>query len=227
MSFIVKNTTHLAPLDLIAPHSCRGCGHIGCVLCNRCKNNITKLPNHVCPNCNKPTKNHYCTKCNLPPIFYVGPRTGLLDELIHEYKYNSTRSIKTVFANSLNRILPQIDGKVVIVPLPTISRHVRERGLDHTYRIAKALAKTRGKNYQVQKLLKRNKNFVQVGTDRKTRLLQAKDAYTLSNSIKIEKATTYILFDDVWTTGASMKAALKKLQQAGASKIIILLLAVS
>jgi predicted amidophosphoribosyltransferase len=38
---------------------------------------------------------------------------------------------------------------------------------------------------------------------------------------------TYILFDDIWTTGASMKTAIKKLRQAGAIKIIVILLAIS
>ena len=40
MPNIVKNTTLPSLLDILAPHSCRGCGRIGNVLCNRCKNNI-------------------------------------------------------------------------------------------------------------------------------------------------------------------------------------------
>ena len=225
MSFIVKNTTHVELLDLIAPHSCRGCGRLGAIVCNCCKKNILNQKNSICPNCKKTCKNHFCKKCNLPTIYYVGKREGLLAALIHDYKYNSVRSAKTVLAELLDHTPPTVEGPVIIVPLPTISRHIRERGLDHTYLISKKLSRLR--NYKVKKLLVRTKNTIQVGTDRKTRLSQAKHAYTTNNNIKINENTTYILFDDVWITGASMKAALKKLRDAGASKIIILVLAVS
>ena len=49
----------------------------------------------------------------------------------------------------------------------------------------------------------------------------------ISQKIKINPDTTYILLDDVWTTGASMQSAIKKLQQAGASKIIVAILSLS
>ena len=225
MSFIVKNTTHIGLLDLIAPHSCRGCGCLGAIVCDCCKKNILKQKSYICPNCKQVCTKHHCKKCHLPPIYYVGRREDLLANLIHDYKYNSVRTIKNTLAEALDHALPTIEGPAVIIPLPTISRHVRERGLDHTYLIAKKLARRRG--YKVKKLTIRAENTIQVGTDRKTRLKHAKHAYSLANKAKIDKDTTYILFDDVWTTGASMKAALKKLRDAGASKIILLILAVS
>ena len=44
---------------------------------------------------------------------------------------------------------------------------------------------------------------------------------------EVSSGAKYLLVDDVWTTGASMKAAVKKLQEAGARKIIVGLLALS
>jgi ComF family protein len=212
MRYIVKNTTRINIFDLVAPHTCRGCGALGSVLCECCKNNLVLS--------RKPTK----TKT---PIICIGRRDDVLAKLIHDYKYSSTRAIGPILAELLDKKLPNINGQVIIVPLPTIPRHIRERGLDHTLKIAKKLAKIRGKNYKVKQLLVRKNNTVQVGTDRKTRIIQAKKAYDISPNAKIDKSATYILFDDVWTTGASMTAAKKKLQQAGASKIIISVLAVS
>ena len=49
----------------------------------------------------------------------------------------------------------------------------------------------------------------------------------INKKLNIDRNKTYVLLDDVWTTGASMKAALKKLREAGALKIIILVLAVN
>ena len=218
MSFIVKNTTQTSLLDYIAPLTCRGCGALGSALCECCKNNIIK--------------NRKATKLDsrvpeLPPIYVVDSRKNLIGTLIHDYKYNSVRALAPILAKLMDSIVPELSGNVSIIPLPTISKHVRERGFDHTLKIAKLLKRYRGQNYKVQKLLLRNKNTVQVGADKTARIAQAKTAYCINPKIPIDKNTTYLLFDDVWTTGASLKEATKKLREAGAQKIIIAVLAVS
>ncbi|MBQ3464626.1 ComF family protein [Candidatus Saccharibacteria bacterium] len=228
MPIIVKNTTIISPLDLLAPHSCRGCGHIEKPLCDCCKKNITTNHKNYCPNCKTKNPTGKCKNCkNLPPIFVVAERSSLVGELIHDYKYNSVRALALPLSKILNQVLPEIPGNVSIVPLPTISKHIRSRAFDHTLLLAKNLKKLRGKNYRVEKLLIRSKNTVQVGTDEKTRIIQATSAYEVAKNAIINPETTYILLDDVWTTGASMKAALKKLRHAGALKIIIAILAVN
>ncbi len=122
--------------------------------------------------------------------------------------------------------LPQkLPKNSILVPLPTATHHIRSRGFDHTLLIAKHLSRLR--HLPAKKVLLRNKNTVQVGSDRASRLSQADFAYNLNHKIKINKDTTYILIDDVWTTGASVLAAAKILQNAGADKIIISLLAYS
>ena len=215
MPNIVKNTTLPSLLDILAPHSCRGCGHIGSVLCNRCKNNI------ILENSDIKIK----TPKSFPPIFVAGQRISLLDNLIQDLKYHSVRAVAKTLAILLHQTLPRFESSTTIVPLPTISKHIRSRGLDHTLLISKHFAKIR--HFKVEKLLIRNQNTVQVGADRQTRIKQATKAYSINPSIKVNPNTTYILFDDVWTTGASMKAAVKKLRQAGAKKIIVAILAVS
>lgn len=228
MNFIVKITTILNPLDLLAPHSCRGCSHLGEVLCGCCKKHIISLKHDICPICKTQLKNHRCPNCkDLPPIHYLGERQGLLATLIHDFKYNSTRAIGVKFAEILNETLPKKFPKnSILVPLPTSTKHIRARGFDHTLFIAKRLVKMR-KNLKLEQILLRAKNTVQVGADKKTREAQAESAYGINPKIKVSPKTTYILFDDVWTTGASMQAALKKLQEARAKNFILVLLAVN
>ena len=226
MSFIVNNTTFPSILDLVAPHSCRGCGAIGDILCERCKNNIILEHMNFCPNCKSHNPTGKCQKCkSLPPTFIVGGRNTIIGNLVHDFKYSSVQALSKPLAQIFHEILPIIDGEVEIIPLPTISHHIRERGLDHTLKIAKQLAKIR--HYQVSKILVRTNSSVQVGSDRKTRLAQAEKAYEISSKAKISQNTTYLLLDDVWTTGSSMKSAIKKLKQSGAKKIIVAILAVS
>lgn len=210
MLFIVKNTTLPNLLDLLFPHSCRGCGLIGEVLCECCKNNIIKNRKDF----------------KRPNMYVVSRRNGLLDELIQDYKYQSIRALARPLAELLNQVLPKdLPKNSIIIPLPTATHHIRSRGFDHTYLLAKQLGKIRG--FKVEKILIRNKNTVQVGADKKARLTQAKEAYTINPKVKISPKTTYILLDDVWTTGASITAAKKFLQKAGAKNIKIALLAYS
>ncbi len=224
----VKNTTFPSLLDLIAPHSCRGCGLTGSILCDRCKKYILKNHQNLCPICKEPNKHGICHnhQNNLPPTFIIGERTELLGVLIHDYKYRSIRALKKPLAELLYHVLPTPNPNTIIIPLPTISKHIRSRGLDHTYLIAKNLAKLNS-NYHVAKLLLRNKNTVQVGTDLKTRQSQASSAYALNPKYTINPSNTYILLDDVWTTGASLLSATKMLQQAGANHLQIAILALS
>jgi len=227
MAIIVKNTTLISLFDLLAPHSCRGCGAIGEPLCNRCKNYIILHNSNFCPICKIKTPSGQCQNCkDLPPIFIVGERSGLLDEIIREYKYNSVKALSPKLADLLNSRLPKnLPKNTVIVPLPTATNHIRARGFDHILILAKQLAKIR--HYQVKKLLVRKSNTTQVGSSRKIRISQADHAFSVNPKLSIDKNLTYILLDDVWTTGASMKTAIKKLQQAGVSKIVVALLAVS
>lgn len=215
MTKIVKNTTFPSLLDLIAPHSCLSCGHLGTVLCDRCKKHILAHHTHICPNCKEPLLSAKCPNCSeLPPIYAIGPRHELLDHLIHTYKYESTRALAPILAELLNSVLPpDLPTNTLVVPLPTSTKHIRERGLDHTLLLAKHLARLRG--WRVARPLIRTKNTVQVGSDRTTRLKQADNAYAPAKRFVIDPTATYLLLDDVWTTGASILAATKKLQLLG------------
>lgn len=228
MDFIVKNTTFCSVLDLLCPHSCRGCGALGSVLCNCCKNYILDEHINFCANCKRPILHHACENCNSLPVFSVGRRNELIGRLIEEYKYNSTRALKNVLADLLDGILPCFDGPVVVVPLPTINRHIRERGFDHTLALARTLARLRG--WRVEQLLVRTNNSVQVGAGENARIRQAFAAYCVSEKVLRDGLlpnVNYLLLDDVWTTGASITAATRKLREAGALKISIAVLAVS
>ena len=223
----VKITTIFNPLNLLAPHYCRGCERIGSPFCDCCKNYIIKHHQNFCPHCKTKNANGKCTKCcSLPPTFVIEKRKHIIGRLIHDLKYNSTRALATPLAEIIHQVIPEDNSNAIIVPLPTISRHIRARGLDHTKLIAQKLVRLRP-NWQVKSLLIRQKNTVQVGADRKTRLAQAKEAYAINSKITIYPKSTYYLLDDVYTTGASLQAAIKKLQQAGVLKIKVILLAVS
>lgn len=109
--------------------------------------------------------------------------------------------------------------QIVLVPLPTIRKHIRERGFDHTLRLCFELEEFLQKRFddlgvsvEYQSLLVRKNKTVQVGKEKKERVKQAEKAYGICEGVEIENKTLYILVDDVTTTGASLAAAKKILQ---------------
>lgn len=109
--------------------------------------------------------------------------------------------------------------RIVLVPLPTIRKHIRERGFDHTLRLCFELEEFLQKrlddfgiSVEYQSLLVRKNKTVQVGKEKKERVKQAEKAYGIREGVEIENKTLYILVDDVTTTGASLAAAKKILQ---------------
>ena len=154
-----------------------------------------------------------------------GWRDGVVGKVAEDYKYQSVRGAGLVLAEILDQKLPVILGETVVVPLPTIRSHVRQRGLDHTLMVAREFARRR--EFKCEQLLVRRANTVQVGSTATERKQRAAKAYALRAGMKVQAETTYLLYDDVWTTGASMLAANEVLREAGAEKVMMAVMAVS
>lgn len=226
MGFAVKITTFSDLLDLFCPYVCRGCGRVGAPICDCCKNYSILSQSNFCPHCFAEIE-YACPDCQLPlqSHFACGWRDELLGQLVEEYKFDAARAFSRPLAEILAAKIPVLLGDITIVPLPTIRRHIRQRGFDHTLRLARDLGKLRG--WPVIPLLERAQNTVQVGTSRAQRLTQAGRAYQINLRYSIEPGKAYLLLDDVWTTGASMVAAAELLTDAGAENVMGAILVVS
>ena len=202
----MKNTILSKMLDLFAPNFCMCCGKIGNVLCDDCfDKRFPVITKQECDN------RLWCT----------GERLGLLKRMINEYKYNCKRDLAIVFAKAMDNVLPRNLIDVSIVPLPTIDRHIRVRGFDHCLLLARKLAELRG--YEVERLLTRKNDYVQVGASKNDREKQARSAYEINGMVNTNR--NYLLLDDVYTSGSSMKNAERILRENGAQNIYKIVLA--
>lgn len=113
--------------------------------------------------------------------------------MINLYKYRSIRACALVFAELIAELYGDYLKNDVIVPLPTIEKHIRERGFDHTRKLAKTVAKACGAKCAY--LLVRGNDFVQVGSNEETRRKQAETAYRVRKNTPI--CDRVVLLDDV------------------------------
>lgn len=112
----------------------------------------------------------------------------------------------------------------VLIPIPLSKQRMRERGHNQSTRIAEEAVRMLGSNVLLNThLLRRTRDTVpQTKLSRSERLTNMKDAFTARD---IDTATTYILIDDVTTTGATLAAARDALMRAGATEVLCIALA--
>jgi ComF family protein len=142
--------------------------------------------------------------------------------LINRFKFDRARSAYKPLAHLMAAALPQLPADAIIVPIPTIAPHVRQRGYDQVELIAKELAKLKSCSYR--SLLIRRTNTVQRGTARARRQKQAREAFACRQ--KLNPKSTYLIIDDVSTTGATVNEAAKVLKAAGAAQVWVAVVAV-
>lgn len=210
--------------NLLAPHYCTSCGQSGGVLCEYCKYDIVSDPFAHCIVCLgiAPASGNLCKSCAAPysRAWCVGNRSDALECLINAYKFDRVGAAGEVFAQLLDATLPQLPAGTVVTYVPTIPSHIRQRGYDHAAHIAKKFAKTRGLRYS--SALARAEFTHQRGSGRAERIANAKRAFLGHD---VDPDATYLLIDDIYTTGATLHYASKTLLDAGASEVFIAVVA--
>ena len=217
----VKNTMLRSFASLMFPHYCCSCGEIGDVLCANCKYDIISEYTPKCLHCQGPlaSSDSSCGSCHLAfdNAWWVGHREGSLGTLVSVSKFESQRRGCEVQAELLHAVMPKLQGSIVVVPVPTIARHIRQRGYGHAEKIAKTLAHLRG--YVYSPVVERQKQYVQHGSKRKDRERQATESYAVA--IKLPSDSTYLVVDDVYTTGFTSQYVAKALRDAGARRVYV------
>lgn len=211
-------------IGLVAPHYCCSCGRIGKILCHNCKYNIVSEKKNCCLVCGQVARaNGLCRFCHPPydRAWLVGERSGALSTLINLYKFNNLKSACKDLADLVDQVLPQLPVETVLVPVPTVPAHIRQRGYDHVMLIAKKIAKTR--KLPLWSVIYRQTKTKQRQAGAKQRQFQASQAFGVSK--KLDKNKIYLLLDDVMTTGATINYATKALKKAGARQVWIIIIA--
>ena len=236
----VKITIEKFILDMVLPNRCVRCQREGGIFCDRCKKYISIInPGYVMEDMYgfekllvAGLKEGWFERL-VRDFKYKGRRDygEFLAEKLGEVIFGEVKRMRfgdelsnksgEVTCGVLRKVETEIKEirQIVLVPLPTIRKHIRERGFDHTLRLCFELENFLQKrlddfgiSVEYQSLLVRKNKTVQVGKEKKERMKQAEKAYGIREGIKIESKTLYVLVDDVTTTGASLTAAKKILQ---------------
>lgn len=219
----VKNTIVERVLEIIAPHPCSGCGKTGTTLCEDCKYDIIHEPFLGCVLCGRPESKGVCVdhQSAFTQAFVVGARHGTLQKLIDELKFHNKKASAKSLAELIYSRLPLLPASTRIIPVPTVSSHVRSRGYDQVLLIAQHLSALSG--LAVDRQLIRANRATQHTTGRDQRAVQAKQAFILRTAESHDtRRASYpvLLIDDIITTGATITEAAKVLSSRHSTVLV-------
>ena len=113
----------------------------------------------------------------------------------------------------------------IIISVPMTKKKIAQRGYNQAELIAKQIAiNSPNLTYLKNILIKQKETSTQSSLNKKERFNNVKNVYKVQNMQKI-KEKNIILFDDIYTTGATCKECTKTLMEAGAKIVDLLTIA--
>ncbi len=119
-----------------------------------------------------------------------------------------------------------LDDADAIVPVPLHSARLRQRRFNQSAELGRHMAKYRDISFLPVSMVRRRKTRQQVGLTQSERQRNVSGAFVVPEEKKIDIAGKRIcLIDDVYTTGATIKAATRALKRAGATDVDVVVFA--
>jgi competence protein ComFC len=159
-------------------------------------------------------------------LIYCFDYRNIVRKYILKYKFNNKAYISNFFAYQIlnnKKIYEILKFYDIILPVPMSKEKCKKRG----YNQAKLITNVIAKNTKIQELdiiEKVKETKTQSLLNNKDRKINVKDAFCIKDK-NIVKNKNVILFDDIYTTGATVNEISKLLKNAGVRKILVLVIA--
>jgi ComF family protein len=147
--------------------------------------------------------------------------------LVHGLKYRDRLDLAMWMANWMMRSGTQLIADCdVIVPVPLHRRRLWSRRFNQSGELAKTVARSAGKPFEPSALTRVRATRHQVGLSAGERDRNVRGAFRVAADARVGLAgQRVLLIDDVYTTGATVKAAARALLRAGAASVDVLVFA--
>ena len=222
-------------LDLMLPPACAACGmllEVESPLCPPCRAVLIPLPTPSCVRCSEP--GHFasgaCPRCVLnPPAFETATapfvHDGPLARAIHRFKYEDHPELAVPLGALLANGVPGwLRPDEVLLAIPLHAARLYQRKFDQAELLVRSLARGLGRSAGAKGLERSRATKRQVGLTEPDRQANLLGAFRVEKGAEV-RGRAIVLVDDVFTTGATARAAAEALRDAGATSVRILTLA--
>ena len=213
-------------INLIYPPVCGFCSQINnTFLCQQCENKFMQIKTAT-------FDNYQNAPAFFDEHFYLFKYKKDIRQNIIKYKFDEKSYLYKSFSELFirdeqftNRFIENYD---IIIPVPIHKNRLKSRGYNQSELIAKDIAKRCGKDYCKDVLIKKNNIVAQSSLDDKLdRIRNIKNAFVCGKNAELVKGKKVALFDDVFTTGATVNECAKVLKENGASFVGVFTIAKS
>lgn len=241
MAFASIKTFSERLFNLVFPDECRICDEPLTTIsripvCFSCLSSPQPLQaEFFCRACRTPFVNAYpldehdlCTVCreslaNFDSAYSYGSYEGSLRKLIHLFKYGKVESLALPLGRFLLQAIPLDQSFDMVLGMPMHWRKKWDRGFNQAELLAQPVAKRYGLKLS-SNLARRRYTKSQAGLTESQRRANLKDSFCVRKAEQV-RAKRVLLVDDVFTTGATLRAAAESLKAAGAAHVSALTLA--
>lgn len=159
----------------------------------------------------------------LPPVdeaWALFPYEGVVKELLHRVKFGGRRDLLSLFLPEIKELFhrrPGLSCYEAIVPIPQDTRRRLEREFNQSDLLAREVGGILGKVRETS-LLKKRATPPQRLLGREERRLNIERAFSIPRP---DRATgrSFLLIDDIFTTGATLEEAARLLKESGAERV--------
>lgn len=218
------NTLLSALIELLFPAHCLGCEEQLVhqeppLLCASCRKNVLSFPSFG----ELPPSPHQ------PPFAFDQASSFFLykepiSSLIIQLKFNHNLTGLSTFAALVQPAVSSIQEPDLFLPVPLHIRRLRERGFNQALLLAQACFPQWRHKIHPDLLQRHRATPPQTRLDGRTRLTNLHGAFSLAQPEAI-KGQNILVFDDVFTTGATLHECAKVLHAAGAKRVVAVTLA--
>lgn len=211
--------------DVIFPKFCFGCGRSGTYICKNCINKLPK-PVQTCPFCQKASIDGVThTKCKkkwgIDGIYSIFPYEGVIKKAILKLKFKYANDIVSELVEYSVSILNEdniLPKKATLTPIPLYWYKENIRGFNQSKLVGEEISEKIGWKFDNNVLVRRKLKKPQSVLEKGERIKNIRGVFVLNSSHKL-LPISYILFDDVYTTGSTLREAAKVLKRNGVKKV--------
>ena len=210
---------YAAILDFLFPTRCPECGCYSDRQGQWCQTCLEKVI--ACHRLPVPVAAYH----TLPQVQALARYQGSIKQLLHRFKYHEDDVALAYLQTFLQQAMQTIPAVAVdfVVPVPLYFIKERQRGFNQTEKIFHPWAQENGFLWQ-SVLVRKRPTRPQYELNRRQRQENMRDAFAIQGQ-SIIKGRDILLVDDIFTTGATLASCAKTLHEAGAKKIIGIVLA--
>ena len=193
-----------------------------------------------CALCDRPTATGWCLDCQrqvqqcqtkehllgkADPVFAWGLYAGALKRSITALKYNNQPKLAHPLGKWLgeawNSTIPAANSpaakSLLVMPIPMHQDKQKQRGFNQAELIAEAFCEQTQLSLERRALIRIRATEAQFSLAANAREQNLAGAFQVNSTFRNRSSRSVLLIDDIYTTGATARAAIQALQQQGLS----------